>query len=406
MLKLPDKEVSILKPQGFKPKYPRLTEDIEVDTVIVGGGIAGISTAYMLKQAGQKVAVLEKDSIGSGTTGHTTGKVTSQHGLTYADLANRLGKETARLYGQANQTAVEEIRQLIEKEKIDCGWQPADNYVYTADKTQLKKFKEEAKVAARLGLPASFETSSSLPFKIAAAVRFADQGHFSGQKYIESLAKKVNGGGSYIFEQTKADGFHDGKPCRVSAGDYEVIAQNIVVATNVPTLPLAARGAYCVLEYPQNSYLVAGKTKVKLDGMYISPDDDHYSILPLGDTILIGGGNHIPGTKRAKPRQQELADYANHYFGVEKIDFRWHARDYIAYDCLPLVGRMYPWSKHMYVITAFRKWGLSNSAASAMILRDTILGQPNPWAKIYDPVRSSAIKSIPRVAFKYLTGNV
>src|ERR1043166_5572460 len=102
MLSLPDKQVSLLKPGGFKPTYPKLKGSVAVDTVIVGGGIAGISAAYLLKKAGQKVAILEKDAIGNGTTGHTTGKVTSQHNLIYAELYERLGPKKAKVYAEAN----------------------------------------------------------------------------------------------------------------------------------------------------------------------------------------------------------------------------------------------------------------------------------------------------------------
>lgn len=399
MLKLPTKEVSLLKPAGFKPIYPKLASDIEVDVAIVGGGIAGISAAYLLKKTGLKVAVLEKEAIGNGTTGHTTGKVTSQHNLMYADLLDSHGAKTARLYGQANEAAVDEIEEIIKAEKIDCGWQRADNYVYTVDPSQVAKFQNEAKVAARLGLPASFQKSSPLPFKIAAVVKFADQAHFSAQKYIEALAKKVNGQGSFVFEQTKATSFKDGELCRVKAADFEVTAKHIIVATNVPTLPLAARLTYCIFEYPTTSYLVAGKPKIKIDGMYISPDKDYYSILPVGDTLLVGGENHLPGTSLPKPRQQKLADFAAKHFGVSKIDYRWGARDYIGYDGIPLVGKLYPWSKNMYVATGFKKWGLSNSYVAATILRDLILAHPNELARIYYPHRTSLVKSIPRTIF-------
>jgi len=405
MLKLPDKEVSLLKPDGFKPKYPGLESDIEVDTVIIGGGIAGISAAYLLKKAGQKVAVVEKDCIGSGTTGHTTGKVTSQHSLIYAELCQRFDRKTAKIYGEANQTAVEEISKLIKTEGIDCGWQQADNYVYTADPGRLKEFKSEVKVAASLGLPATFEKTLDLPFKVVGAVKFAKQAHFSAQKYIEGLAARINGSGSYIFEKTHAVSIKDGSPARVSSANHTIAAKDIIVATNVPTFPLVARGAYCILEYPTSSYLISGKPKIKVKDMYISPDDDHYSILPVGDTLLIGGENHIPGTRIAKSRQQKLADYAEKYFGVKQIDYRWHARDYLAYDGIPLIGKAYPWSKHLYVITAFKKWGLSHSMVSAMIMKDLILSNPNPWAGVFNPLRTSPIKSIPRVAAKYLTGN-
>lgn len=408
MLKLPDQEVSLLKPDGFKPSYPKLKSDIEVDTVVVGGGITGLTAAYLLKQSGQKVAVLEKDAIGSGTTGHTTGKVTSQHNLFYADLADRLGDAKARLYGQANQRAVSEIGRLIKQAKIDCGWEVADNYVYTADRSQVNTFKREAEVAASLGLPATYETTSPLPFEIAAAVKFNDQAHFSAQKYSEALAKLINGKGSQVYEETKATGFYDDLPCVVATAHAKVIAQNIIVATNVPSLPLAARGTYCILEYPTTSYIVAGRPKVKLSGgMYISPDKQHYSLLPIGkgnsQILLVGGQNHIRGLGHAETNYQKLADYAKANFGMEKIDYKWQAWDYIAYDNVPLIGRLYPWSKHLYVATAFKKWGLAHSMVAGLLLCDLITGQPNEWAELYTPHRLSPIKSIPRVIAEYLS---
>jgi glycine/D-amino acid oxidase-like deaminating enzyme len=397
---LPNKEVSLLKPDGFKAQYSKLKSNIKVDSVIVGGGITGVTTAYLLKKTGQKVAVLEKDTIGSGTTGHTTGKVTSQHNLMYTDMNDRFGIAVTRLYGQANEAAISEIEKVLKDEKIDSGWERADNYVYTADEKRVKQFKEEAKTAASLDLPASFEKTSPLPFKIAGAVKFSNQAHFSAQKYIEGLAKTINGDGSYVYERTRAIRFTDKMPCVVHTADGRVEASNIVVATNVPTFPLLARGSYCLLEYPQNSYLVSGSPKVKLSGMYISPDKEHFSLLPIGkgkdQILLIGGNNNIPGLRRVKPRQQKLADYAKKHFGVSEIKYRWHARDYLAYDGLPLVGKLYPWSNNIYVATAFKKWGLSQSMVAAKLLRDLITGQPNKLSGIYTPHRISPVTSIPR----------
>jgi glycine/D-amino acid oxidase-like deaminating enzyme len=401
MLKLPDKEESLLRPGKVKPSCPELKEDIEVDTVVIGGGITGITTAYLLKQAGQKVAVTEKATIGSGTTGHTTGKVTSQHNLIYAELSERLGAQKARIYAQANQTAVEQIDRIIKAERIDCGWERADNYVFTTQRRRVREFKQEAKIAAGLGLPASFETTSPLPFKITGAVKFTGQAHFSAQKYIKALAAKINKAGSRVYENTRAIGIRDGSPAIVKTINGRVVAKNIVVATNVPTFPLLARGLYCALEYPHTSYIVAGRPKIKLSGMYISPDKNHYSILPVGkgkeQIVLIGGQNHIRGHGRAAPNYQKLAGYAEVKFGVKSISYKWKAWDYMAYDNVPLIGKLYPWSKHLYVASAFKKWGLAHSMVAAMILRDSITGQPNEWADLYSPQRLSPITSIPHV---------
>lgn len=406
MIRLPDEEKSLWLSDVHKKIYPALNGRQKVDVVIVGGGICGLSTAYLLKQSGFRVAVLEKTRVASGTTGRTTGKVTSQHSLIYADLQDRVGKEYARLYGQANQSAIGKIEEIIKKEKIDCDWQRDDNYVYTSDAGQVSQFKKEAKTAVSLGLPASFETSSPLPFEIRAAVKFSGQAKFNAAKYAKGLARAVHGKGSYVFEDSNVSSIRDGSPARVATKDGLVEARCIVVATNVPTFPLMARGGYCILEYPTTSYLIAGRLKKKLSGMYISPDESHFSIMPFvkdkDKMLLIGGNDHIRGLGRPDNRYRQIADYAEKYFALEKIDYKWSAWDYIAYDYIPLVGKVYPWSKNLFIATAFKKWGLTGTTVAAMILHDQIFGRHNPWAKVFNSMRSGPIRSIPRVAASYI----
>jgi len=139
--------------QEFYPEsiYWVLTKDISVDVAIVGAEITGLTAAYLLKRAGFSVAVLDKATVGGGTTGRTTGKVTSQHNLVYAELEKRLGNDKAKIYGEANQAALEQISTTIGAEGIDCDWSRQDNYVYTDDPDQVELFKEEAKVPFRFG---------------------------------------------------------------------------------------------------------------------------------------------------------------------------------------------------------------------------------------------------------------
>lgn len=405
MLKLPDKEQSLLLKNAAK-KYPKLKEDIEVDTIVVGGGIVGVSTTYFLAKAGQKVALIEKGLLGGGTSGKTTGKVTSQHNLFYAELAKNRGHKTARLYGEANQSALNGIEKIIKSNKISCGWERQDNYVYTTKTDQTSQFKAEAQVAAKLGLPATFQKTIPLPLKTTAAVRFKNQAHFNAYAYLQGLADVAAKSGAKIYENTQATSFNDGSPASVSTANARITAKDIVVATNVPAFPLLARGTYCILEYPTTSYLVAGEYGGDYGDMYISPDKDNYSVLPIkaGDTklLLVGGRGHIRGPRNGRKRWQQLADFGQQKLGLKSVDYIWSAWDYIAYDDVPLIGKLYPWSKHLYVATAFKKWGLAHSWVAASILRDQILGNHNPWAETYTPIRTSPVKSIPRVAAQYL----
>src|SRR5512141_2054973 len=132
--------------------YASLGTDIDVDTVVIGGGVAGLTAALALKRAGQSVAVIEAARIGTGVTGHTTGKVTSLHRLVYTELAGRHGPDTARVYGQANQAAVEHIARVISDEGIDCGFRRVANFTYAETDEALNLVRDEAALAARLGL--------------------------------------------------------------------------------------------------------------------------------------------------------------------------------------------------------------------------------------------------------------
>jgi glycine/D-amino acid oxidase-like deaminating enzyme len=397
--KLPDHEISYWVNSASDPNYPALKEDIAVDVAIVGAGIAGLSAAYFLKRAGLKVAVLERNAVGEGVTGNTTGKVTSQHNLCYAKLQKNFGQEIARLYGEANQAAIEQMEEMITKENIDCDWQRETNYVFTEKTGEVAKLKNEAEIARMLGLPAVFTTETSLPFAVQGAVRFTNQAKFHVRKYLLGLARSVDGNGSYVFERTKAKGIKDGDPCAVSTPKGTITAQHIIVATNVP-FPLLTHTYYGAYAYPLKSYIIAGRLEKDFKGMYINPGGPIRSILPIQSDdeqlLLIGGESHFPGFGNARVRHQRLADYAKERFGISSIAYRWSTWDYLSNDGVPLIGKLYPWSKHAFVATGFMKWGLTTGTIAGMVLTNTILGQHNPWAEVYDASRLSPITSIPK----------
>ena len=281
MSELPKAEKSLWRESYTDPHYPRLEKHIEVDVVIVGAGITGLTSAYLLKKEGKTVAVLDKDTVGGGTTGRTTGKITAQHNLIYEQLVKKHGEAAARAYGQANSAAIERIASIIKEANIDCDFRREDNYVFTSEASQVDTFKQEAATAEKLGLPAEYVESAPLPFDIVGAVVFRNQATFDAQKYVLGLARAVHGEGSYVFEHSNVVGIRDGEPARVKTAHGVVTARDVIVATNVPTLPLMARGTYCALEYPNESYLIAGELPKKQPGMYISPDKQHYSLLPF-----------------------------------------------------------------------------------------------------------------------------
>lgn len=393
---------SIWWQQAAPVSFPALKGEVEVDVVIVGGGIAGMAAAYAIKKAGMTVAVVEKNTIASGTTAGTTGKVTAQHGLIYADLEKRFGQQATRIYARVFIDVLEAMESTIRSLKIDCDWERADNYVYTTQKDTIKQMKEEVSAAARAGLPASFVTDIELPFHVRGAVKFSDQAKFNAVKFTRSLAKHVAGNGSVVFENSEVNTFEDGDTCKISTESGTIFAKYIVIASKIPPWPLTARASYAGIVYPETSYLVSCKVDKQLSGMYISTDSDHYSLLSANGQLLIGGENHIPGLGRPDVRYAKLEAYGKKYFDADEPEHRWKAMDYCAYDKLPVVGKLYPWSKNMYVITGFKKWGLSTSWVTAAIVRDLILGENTLEAQLFRPWRSSAPLSAPRALFSLI----
>jgi len=189
--------------------------NLVVDVAIVGAGIAGLTAATLLKRAGKTVAVIESKRVAMGVSGHTTAKVTSLHKLIYADLIQQLGEDKARLYGESNQAAIEQVAQLVKEEQIDCDFSRQSAYTFADSPEQLSQIEAEVEAAIKLGLPASFVKETSLPFPIAGAVKFENQAQFHVRKYLLHLAKTIPGNGSYLFDDTRVETVDEDSPCQV-----------------------------------------------------------------------------------------------------------------------------------------------------------------------------------------------
>ena len=174
--------------------YPVLSGDVETDVAVIGAGIAGLTAALALKRAGHTVAVIEAARVGTGVTGHTTGKVTSLHRLAYKEIVRGHGADTARIYGQANEAAIEHVARVVGEEGIDCDFRRVANYTYAASAEALELVRAEAALAERLGLPGTFTSDVPLPFPVKGAVRFDGQAQIHSMKYLQGLARAVDGG--------------------------------------------------------------------------------------------------------------------------------------------------------------------------------------------------------------------
>lgn len=373
--------------------YPPLTQDLTVDVAIVGGGLVGITAAYLLKQTGKTVALLEADRVATGVSGHTTAKVTALHQLIYASLIDEIGAEKARQYGESNQAAIELLANIIHHEQIDCDFERKDAYTFAPTPEQLSSVRAEFEAAQKLGLPATFVEKTDLPFEVEAAVKFSHQAQFHPCKYQLCLADKIHQDGSFIFEKTRVKTVDGENPCRViTQNGPTVTAQDVIVATNLPILD---QGLFFAKTYPKRSYLIGARVSPEqtFDGMFIGTGSNYHSLrtTPMDDggtLLLIGGGSHKVGeVTQTEERYQQLADYARSKFGITEVDYYWSTQDMVSFDKLPYIGKLTPASQHTYVATGFSLWGMSKSILSAMILTDLIQGKSNPWAQLYDATR-------------------
>jgi len=209
---------------------------VSIDVAIIGGGIVGITAATLLKRTGKTVAVIEAHRMAAGVSGHTTAKVTSLHQLIYSELIKNLGEDKAKLYAESNQEGIEQVAAFVQEEGIDCDFKRTDCYTFAESKDSLTKVEAEVEAAIKLGLPASFASTTSLPFEVLGAVKFTNQAEFHPRKYLLHLASNIPGNGSYLFEGARVEKVEEGEPCRVSTAQGTLMAKKVLVSTHSPIL--------------------------------------------------------------------------------------------------------------------------------------------------------------------------
>lgn len=354
------------------PAFPKLTRDIRTDVLIIGGGMAGILTAYFLQQRQVDYVLVEKDRICGKTTGNTTAKITAQHGLIYHRILESGGVEKAKKYLDVNLEACRKYRELCET--IDCDYERQDNYVYAVSREG--ELAKEMKALEKIGFPAEFCQNPSIPVRTKGAVKFPDQAQFHPLKFIAGIA-----GGLNIFEGTFV---------REMVGNTAVTdrgrirAERVVVATHFPFLN--KHGAYFLKLYQHRSYVMALKKAQKLNGMYVDADHTGLSFRNQGELMLLGGAGHRTG-KRGGAWEELRGFVRREYPEAEEIG-RWAAQDCMSLDGIPYIGRYGGRTQGLFVETGFNKWGMTSSMAAAGVIADILTGSRNEFEDLFDPRRS------------------
>ena len=384
-----------------KTNYPKLEKDIKADVCIVGGGIVAAITAYLLSDSGLKICILEKDKVCSGVTTNTTAKITSQHGLFYDYLLNNFDFNFAKKYLDSNEEAISLIKNIIEKEKINCDFEMQNAYVFTTSKQEDEKIKKEVEVVNKLGLNAEYLTNIPLPIKdVLSAIKFPNQAQFHARKYVLNLFDIISKKGVKIFENSKVVNIkHNADYYSVYTDSNVIKSKYVVMATHYPIKNFP--GFYFLKMYQSKSYAIAVDTKEELfPGMYINSWDPIISFrtVPYNNSrllIVVGGDNKTGATDiQIEDKFNNLENYVKNIYPHMEVKYRWSTEDCITLDKVPYIGEFSNLYKNMYIATGFKKWGMTSSHVAGKIISDKILNKESKYSEIYTATRLGPVKNI------------
>lgn len=382
--------------------YSKLEKSIETDVCIVGGGITGIATAYLLSKENPElnITMLEADRMAMGVTANTTAKITSQHGLFYNYLYNSFGKDTAKGYLESNEEAIKLIENIVKEEKIECHFTKEDAYVYTCEEQNDKQIRDEVHTLNSIGFKAEYVTETPLPFEIVSAVKFPNQAQFHPREYLLLLVKILEKNNVNIYENSKViDIKHKDDNYEISVNNHTVIAKKLVLATHYPIKNFP--GMYFIKMYQESSYVIGVETEQEIfDGIYISCDTPTTSFRNIEQyngkkLLIVGGSEHKTGATDVdiESSYTNLENYIKTIYKDANIKYRWMTEDCVSLDKIAYIGEFSNFLPNMYVATGYKKWGMTTSHVAARIIADKILGKKNPYEEIYTATRLEPIKN-------------
>ena len=384
------KNVSLWEDTCSLKRYPALEGVAGCDVLVIGGGMAGLLTAHSLANQGVNVILAEGGRIGRGTTGGTTAKITSQHGLIYQRLVKEKGRDAAALYLKANEDAVLEYAKLCSGR--ECGFQRKSNFIYSRQGKEVLEAEMEAlDIIGFKG--ARFHDHLNLPFSNDGAVEFPLQACFHPLKMIKKLTETDAGAdsGFRILENTRITSLRrwHGNGWEAVSERGTILSDQVVMATHFPFMD--RRGGYFVKMHQNRSLVIAGAADAAetLEGMYMDQQEGGISLREGEGMLLLGGGCGRPGKVRGS--WEQLESLGVRYFAGWETRYRWAAQDCMTLDGIPYIGSYYgnvsfagesP-EPGLWVASGFNKWGMTGSMVSAMILSDLICGKENPYAEVF-----------------------
>lgn len=391
------------------PPFPRLADAGTADVVVVGGGITGLTTAYLLSQAGRRVVLLERARCGLADTGHTSAHLTMVTDARLTELVKRFGRPHAQAVWDSGLAAIAEIEAIVGREGIAAGFERIDGYLHApagAPDSDADGLRADATLATELGFDAEFV--SDVPVVHTPGMRVEHQARLHPRAYLAGLAAAVTAAGGRIFEHSEAATFET-QPRGVRANGHLVTCDHVVMATHNPLVGWAGSAGAAAFQTKlalYTSYVLAAEVPkgVVPDALWWDTADPYtYLRVEPGrdiDRVIIGGQDHKTG--QVEDTEACLAslrrDLATLLPGA-RVVHQWSGQVIETPDGLPYIGAS---AEGQYIATGFSGNGLTFGTVAAMMMRDAILGQRNPWADLYEPGR----KALTRGLWDYLKENI
>jgi glycine/D-amino acid oxidase-like deaminating enzyme/nitrite reductase/ring-hydroxylating ferredoxin subunit len=370
---------------------PPLRKDLRTEVCVIGAGIAGISTAYLLAKAGKRVVVLEDGAVGGGETGRTTAHLANALDDRYFELERLHGPDGARLAAASHAAAIDQIESIVRAEAIDCRFERLDGYLFVPPGESVEILHPELEAARRVGV-AGVELLPRVPqlsFDSGPCLRFPRQAQFHPLSYLSGMVGALERMGGAIYGNTRVTGVEPGPPAQVTTNEnHTVTADFVVCATNTPVID------WLVIHSKQAAYrtfAIGARLTASIPlALYWDTADPYHYVRLSGDVLIVGGEDHKTGqADDGAERLARLESWASERFPVGPAEFKWSGQVMEPVDGLAFIGRNPGDKGHVFVATGDSGHGMTHGTIAGLLITDLILGRPNEWERLYDPSRKS-----------------
>ena len=384
------------------PQFQPLTQNLRSNVCVIGAGIAGMTTAYLLARAGRAVVLIDDGPIGGGETSRTTAHLTAALDDRYYNIEKMHGEEGARLAAESHMAAIHRIETIASMEDIDCDFQRVEGFLFLGGENTRKDLERELEATRRAGI-SDTQLVDRIPFEFwdsGPALRFPRQATFHPLKYLKGLARAILRDGGKIYTGVHAEKIEDGEPARVTTSDGHVIsADNVVVCTNTPV------NDWLIIHSKQAAYrtYVIGARVPKGSvphGLYWdTPDPYHYIRLQHAedksgheldyDILIVGGEDHKTGQAAdTEERFVRLEQWTRERFPmIERVDYRWSGQVIEPVDYMAYIGKNPGGDEHIWIATGDSGNGMTHGTIAGIILNELVQGRKHQWARLYNPSR-------------------